>query len=66
MSRSKREMREYTREELEQVVDNLILLGLYPPKPDQGMVTYRICGVYVSIAVIEQCIEERLERMAGG
>lgn len=55
---------DYTREELENAVDQWILLGMYPPK-GEGMTIYRICGVYVSIEVIEQCVEEKLERMMG-
>lgn len=58
-------MRDYTREELERAVIEWSLLGLYPPKPEDGFVTYTIRGVPVSYEVIMQSIEEKLERMYG-
>lgn len=49
----------YTREELYRLIDAVMD---YPPC--EGMLLYKIRGVYVSAAVIEQAILERLEGMA--
>lgn len=49
----------YTCAELDHLVDYLLLVG-----PQDGFIQYRINGQYVSAAVVEQALLERLEKMA--
>lgn len=52
----------YSREELDELVDWILMC---PETQEVGMIQYRIRGIYVSLAVIDLAILERLEKMSG-